>query len=147
VFVPADVRRAVGDLLATAPRTPKGRKGAQAAARLLGVADVTIAELLDAGGAVQQTTLDKVRAKLAELAIREPVVGVSTLLWYYRGRFIHSEIVATCKLCGARAIVELPPELLVEQPDDTTHVCHPALGGCNHGFALDEPIAFLPVPS
>ena len=39
-----------------------------------------------------------------------------------------------CKLCGAEAIVELTPEQRLAQPDDTTHVCHPALGGCNHGF-------------
>lgn len=40
-------------------------------------------------------------------------------------------------LCGAHAIVELPPALKAEQPDDTTHVCLPAVGGCNHGFAKD----------
>lgn len=39
-----------------------------------------------------------------------------------------------CPLCGKRAIVELTPEQRLAQPDDTTHVCHPALGGCNHGF-------------
>jgi hypothetical protein len=39
-----------------------------------------------------------------------------------------------CPECGVRAIVELTPEQQLAQPDDTTHVCHPALGGCNHGF-------------
>lgn len=39
-----------------------------------------------------------------------------------------------CPQCGARAVVELTPEQRLAQPDDTTHVCHPALGGCNHGF-------------
>ena len=42
-----------------------------------------------------------------------------------------------CTICGrTRTVVPLPPKLLAEQPDDTTHVCHPALGGCNHGFAV-----------
>lgn len=39
-----------------------------------------------------------------------------------------------CPLCGKHAIVELTPEQRLAQPDDTTHVCHPTLGGCNHGF-------------
>lgn len=42
-----------------------------------------------------------------------------------------------CRFCGVQAIVALPPHLLTIQPDDTTHVCHPGLGGCNHGFAID----------
>lgn len=41
-----------------------------------------------------------------------------------------------CQLCGAQAVVALTPEQIREQPDDTTHVCHPGLGGCNHGFAV-----------
>ena len=40
-----------------------------------------------------------------------------------------------CPMCSKRAIVPLPPPVLAVQPDNTTHVCHPALGGCNHGFA------------
>lgn len=40
-----------------------------------------------------------------------------------------------CQLCGADAVVPLPPELLAQQTDGTTHVCHPGMGGCNHGFA------------
>lgn len=39
-----------------------------------------------------------------------------------------------CPKCGKRAIVELTPAQRLAQPDDTTHVCHPSLGGCNHGF-------------
>jgi hypothetical protein len=41
----------------------------------------------------------------------------------------------TCQLCGAAAVVPLPPSLLTQQTDGTTHVCHPGMGGCNHGFA------------
>lgn len=40
-----------------------------------------------------------------------------------------------CQLCGAEAIVPLPPSVLSQQTDGTTHVCHPGMGGCNHGFA------------
>ena len=41
-----------------------------------------------------------------------------------------------CLLCFAFAVVPLTPQQLAKQPDATTHVCHPALGGCNQGFAL-----------
>ncbi len=43
-----------------------------------------------------------------------------------------------CPLCGTLAIVALTPVQRLAQPDDTTHVCHPALGGCNHGFTDDR---------
>lgn len=41
-----------------------------------------------------------------------------------------------CPLCSVRAVVPLTPRQIAEQPDDTTHVCHPSFGGCNHGFAV-----------
>lgn len=51
-----------------------------------------------------------------------------------------------CPRCGVRAIVELTPAQRLAQPDDTTHVCHPLLGGCNHGFTddrtRDTPLSF-----
>jgi hypothetical protein len=72
------------------------------------------------------------------------VAEVSTLLWYVGGVFVESKIERCCPLCGVRAIVALPAVLLAEQPDDTTHVCHPSLGGCNHGFALDIGIKLAP---
>lgn len=40
----------------------------------------------------------------------------------------------TCSLCGAFAVVPLTSSQIAKQPDETTHVCHPAFGGCNHGF-------------
>lgn len=40
-----------------------------------------------------------------------------------------------CPKCFKLAVVKLPPWLKAEQPDDTTHVCHPVLNGCNHGFS------------
>lgn len=58
------------------------------------------------------------------------------VLWSYRGR-AHSlsrKAAKKCPLCGAKAVVALPAAILAEQPDATTHVCHPLLGGCNHGF-------------
>ena len=47
----------------------------------------------------------------------------------------HRSITAKfCPLCGKQAVVNLAPHLLAKQPDNTTHVCHPVLGGCNQGF-------------
>jgi hypothetical protein len=41
-----------------------------------------------------------------------------------------------CPFCGAiDSVVELPEPISARQPDGTTHVCHPGLDGCNHGFA------------
>ena len=40
----------------------------------------------------------------------------------------------TCLICGAKSVVPLTPQQLAAQPDETTLVCHPALGGCNQGF-------------
>lgn len=42
-----------------------------------------------------------------------------------------------CQICGKTAVVDLAPHELAKQTDGTTHVCHPVLGGCNHGFAKD----------
>lgn len=40
-----------------------------------------------------------------------------------------------CPLCKKPAtLVALPLPELEKQPDGTNVVCHPALGGCNHGF-------------
>jgi hypothetical protein len=41
-----------------------------------------------------------------------------------------------CPLCGANAVLELTDELQADQQDGTTHVCHPLVLGCNHGFEL-----------
>lgn len=59
------------------------------------------------------------------------------LVWKYRGIPYFSNVVGTCPTCGANAIIALTGQALEEQPDDTTHVCHPLVGGCNGGFALD----------
>ncbi len=57
--------------------------------------------------------------------------------WFYKGRRHVSEIVSACPMCGERAVIKLPAAIRRERPDDTTHVCHPLAGGCNHGFALE----------
>jgi len=62
--------------------------------------------------------------------------GVRYLPWKYRGKVYVSEIVCDCPTCGACAVVELPSALVAEQPDATTHACHPLAGGCNQGFHL-----------
>lgn len=51
------------------------------------------------------------------------------------GRLYRCPVEATCMLCKKKAVVRLPTPIIVEQPDETTHVCHPELGGCGHGFA------------
>lgn len=42
-----------------------------------------------------------------------------------------------CPQCGAAALCLLPFELMLKQPDGTNIVCHPVLGGCNHGFEAE----------
>lgn len=51
------------------------------------------------------------------------------------GIFKSSVLPTPCQFCRALAIVALPKEIRAMQPDDTTHVCHPNAGGCNHGFS------------
>jgi len=58
-----------------------------------------------------------------------------TIRWFYKGQRYDSPVESMCPKCGALAVIELPPALRAAQPDDTTHVCHPSAGGCNHGFS------------
>lgn len=39
-----------------------------------------------------------------------------------------------CPICASLAVVPLTRKQRAAQPDSTTHVCHPTLGGCNQGF-------------
>lgn len=41
-----------------------------------------------------------------------------------------------CPLCGVIAVLPLDLATRQAQPDATNAVCHPMLGGCNHGFEL-----------
>lgn len=44
-----------------------------------------------------------------------------------------------CPFCGEACIALLPLPLAAKQIDGTTHVCHPSIGGCNHGFRRVAP--------
>lgn len=39
-----------------------------------------------------------------------------------------------CHICRAYAVVPLTRKQRAAQTDGTTHVCHPAIGGCSQGF-------------
>lgn len=61
------------------------------------------------------------------------------------GKYFYSSLMThICPHCGAGAVHRLPGDIRKVQPNDTTHVCNPAFGGCNQGFAFDE---MLPVVS
>lgn len=45
---------------------------------------------------------------------------------------IEAEPCASCGVPGV--VVALPPPLLAQQVDGTTHVCLESIGGCNQGF-------------
>lgn len=52
------------------------------------------------------------------------------------GSFFTAIEPGACPFCFVEnAVTALPAPLLAQQPDDTTHVCNPALGGCNQGFS------------
>jgi hypothetical protein len=54
---------------------------------------------------------------------------------------------AECPMCHhVGAIVELPPPLKAKQLDNTTHVCMPVFGGCNHGFEGADVYDAEPIP-
>ncbi len=44
-----------------------------------------------------------------------------------------------CPFCRKMTVVPLTRKQRAAQPDDTTHVCHPSIGGCNQGFAKATP--------
>lgn len=64
VPVPSDVRLAAVELCA---RLGRSKSNAKRAAKILRVADSTMAELIDPGGCVQEATLAKIRIRLEEL--------------------------------------------------------------------------------
>jgi hypothetical protein len=69
---------------------------------------------------------------------RPAIARDGVIVWTVKGKGYECRILpGICPRCLSKdRIVELPPPVLAEQPDDTTHVCNPALGGCNHGFSL-----------
>lgn len=77
-------------------------------------------------------------ARKRNLALEMLKVGTNKT-WTSDGNNWHSsKITHICPQCGAGAVHKLPEPLLSEQPDATTHVCNPAFGGCNQGYAFDE---------
>lgn len=59
-----------------------------------------------------------------------------TVVWHLGGKVFETKVEdRACPFCFVPAVTALPPPLLAEQPDDTTHVCLHTIGGCNHGFA------------
>lgn len=60
--------------------------------------------------------------------------------------FCDAALPRRCDLCAAVAVLPLNSATRMVQPDATTHVCHPALGGCNHGFTIytEDGVGFLP---
>jgi hypothetical protein len=65
------------------------------------------------------------------------------LIWVMSDRTAYKcpRLPDACTSCGKRRIVVLPPPMAAQQPDGTTHVCHPSIGGCNQGFEVTAPFA------
>lgn len=64
-------------------------------------------------------------------------LNATTCMWLIGGKTFETLISQSpCQFCGKLTVTALPPPLLAKQPDNTTHVCNPALGGCNHGFEI-----------
>lgn len=63
---------------------------------------------------------------------------MKTFSWVYKGiAYTSTTIDRVCTHCLEDAVIALPAPILAEQPDETTHVCHPLAGGCNQGFSLE----------
>lgn len=43
---------------------------------------------------------------------------------------------AVCTFCLLPAVMLLPDAIAAAQPDGVNAVCHPEVGGCNHGFVM-----------
>jgi hypothetical protein len=49
--------------------------------------------------------------------------------------FCAAAVPTICHFCRVPAVLPLDEATRAKQPDDSTHVCHPALGGCNQGYS------------
>ncbi len=65
----------------------------------------------------------------------------SMALWKIGERTFRVQILPqTCSECGHdETLTGLPEPMRQMQPDKTNVVCHPFLGGCNHGFEFEMP--------
>lgn len=62
---------------------------------------------------------------------------MQTIHYRLTGENFPPPIPEACPFCGEHAVTPLPPKLRALQPDGTTHVCNPGLGGCNQGFEME----------
>jgi hypothetical protein len=68
---------------------------------------------------------------------RQIVVSVTDIITgTHAAPHCDAAIPTTCSLCGAKAVLPLDSKTRNAQPDATSHVCHPCIGGCNHGFTV-----------
>lgn len=75
-----------------------------------------------------------VEAKIAEAGEKVAHIAVAPeVAWEYRGKQ-YKTTVEPCPECGANAVTPVPAGL-ADTSDGTTHVCNPALGGCDMGYA------------
>jgi hypothetical protein len=76
-----------------------------------------------------------------------PAKEATVLPWSVDGVSYPGNVLAgACPRCGRVALTELPPPVLAKQAHGTTHLCHPALGGCNHGVTAGEPKGLRSIP-
>lgn len=78
-----------------------------------------------------QRRIQKVRARKLGMKVGD------TIVWTHDGKSYPRIVEAECQKCGVAAVVKLPPELKATQPDETTHVCLAAIGGCNTGYTSE----------
>lgn len=75
--------------------------------------------------------------------VTSPKPPVTEIVWQMADKTVFRCPVLpdACSSCGKRLLVVLPPPIAAQQPDGTTHVCHPSIGGCNQGFEVTGPTA------
>lgn len=83
------------------------------------------------------------RARRAQQHRRFPQIGIGATVGYIGrktdDRAQYMTVEAACPRCSCFAIVKLPDALRDAKSveDGTTHVCLPAIGGCNTGFRFE----------
>lgn len=69
---------------------------------------------------------------------KKTTAPANTFVWVYKKETYISTPESRCMFCLKIAVVRLTGAILDEQTDGTTHVCHPSVGGCNHGFTEND---------
>jgi hypothetical protein len=71
-----------------------------------------------------------------KMRLAENQIPIAPFDWIIGDKVFHCvPLQLACPNCGHASLVELPPPLLAKETDGTNVVCHPNMGGCNHGFA------------